>query len=305
MRMALMNSSLLISRRALGAPTFSSALPSADLSWPSSGGGGGNMASNFSVSTTQLCLDRYDLMSSTSMSPSGLMASNRFSGEPPWASMQTRSLAATSIRTDSFSAKALCIANCRPFAATPSTARRRASCMSFLLRSDVASCIMRSASSGNSTINFSISSSLFEMSSRAARDGAQSSVRAFAPCRSCEVVSSPASLLSFCADSSYSVSFGPMSSNVFDISAMGSFHSSCLASTSSLRRCASSASRRSFSRRIFRSTRQRASSRAMPIARFSSWKASYFTPGLPGLIICLQIRPRLSSGISKPKSSLA
>mmetsp|Transcript_58355 Transcript_58355/g.170624 ORF Transcript_58355/g.170624 Transcript_58355/m.170624 type:complete len:262 (-) Transcript_58355:2428-3213(-) len=110
----------------------------------------GKSASSFSDSISHMCSSKNFRISSFVSSPlsSPDMTLKRSSALPPFASMQTRSLAATSIRRASYSAKAWFHAHCRTFATMPCALTRRRFCMSALLLNDVNSCRMASTSSG-------------------------------------------------------------------------------------------------------------------------------------------------------------
>mmetsp|Transcript_22552 Transcript_22552/g.67685 ORF Transcript_22552/g.67685 Transcript_22552/m.67685 type:complete len:342 (+) Transcript_22552:541-1566(+) len=267
--------------------------------------GGGKMAINLSTSISQSNFLRNAWTSSKSTTPVGEMTSYRFSGLPPCASMQTRNLAATSIRNCSFSAKALCNASCRPFMTTPSTCLSRTSIMSLLAFSATKSSFRSSPNSCRSRTSLANACIFSASRCRAERGMPHSSSRALEPIRSSATFRLPASLLNFCAATSASLTCGMMDSRVSSIWAQGSLSSACLRTMRSFRFWASSASRRSFSMRCLRFARPRASSRAMPTAVFNCWKSSNLTPSLPGFTNCLRIRSKFVSGISKPNSSLA
>mmetsp|Transcript_43243 Transcript_43243/g.123707 ORF Transcript_43243/g.123707 Transcript_43243/m.123707 type:complete len:245 (+) Transcript_43243:752-1486(+) len=244
-------------------------------------------------------------MTLTSILPSGAICSNRSSGLPPWASMATRSRAATSILRASFSAKALCEASCRPLAAMPSTVFSLMSYMSPREVSAESSVFRISPSSGMASTSFCNVAVFSLRSVQALRAGSQARMMASDLLfRSC-VVSVPAALVRSCAAASEACTAGPSLSSSVMSSAVGSFNSAIFASTRAWRFSASSFSRASRSIRSTRLRLFRTSSRAMPTAVLRIWKSSSLTPFLPCLTSCLHILSKFSSGRSKPNSALA
>mmetsp|Transcript_131684 Transcript_131684/g.367074 ORF Transcript_131684/g.367074 Transcript_131684/m.367074 type:complete len:273 (+) Transcript_131684:797-1615(+) len=116
----------------------------------------GKSASSFEESISHMCSSKKARISSLVSSPlsSPEMTPKRSSALPPFASMQTRSFAATSIRKASYSANAWCHAHCRTFATIPCAFTRRRFCMSALLLKEVSSCRIGSTSSGISETVF-------------------------------------------------------------------------------------------------------------------------------------------------------
>mmetsp|Transcript_57006 Transcript_57006/g.152598 ORF Transcript_57006/g.152598 Transcript_57006/m.152598 type:complete len:629 (+) Transcript_57006:961-2847(+) len=243
------------------------------------------------------------LVSSPPSSPE--IAPKRSSALPPFASMQTRSFAATSILSASYSAKACCQAHrCTPAAVSCALTRRRF-CMSALLLSDVSSCRIASTSSGISeTVLVTVwmrSWTAFSRAFTTSRD---------APTR--PLLSLSSSSLSFLdsadkdsASASALWTFGSKSPNSASTSELVFAISAFFSSTRPRRFSAWILSTSSCSRRFARRDCPRSSSRAMPTADFSSWKSANARPLRPCRKSCLQILSKFARGRSKPNTSLA
>mmetsp|Transcript_79459 Transcript_79459/g.208661 ORF Transcript_79459/g.208661 Transcript_79459/m.208661 type:complete len:344 (+) Transcript_79459:597-1628(+) len=261
-------------------------------------------ASSLPASTSAEFFSRYLATSSLVTLPSGETASYRSSALPFCASMQTRSLAATSMRSVSYSAKAFVAAIALPARILAFALARRVTCASTLLLTAPSSLPIARLRSGASLASAttvltrpwtSVTFSVVSLAS-ASRDVAFS--------LSASTCSSPTSLESLSAADSRASTFSPRVSS----SAMSpptTFRTVSFSfSTSAFRLSASAFSFASLARRSVLFTLPIASSRAMPTADFRSWNSPIASPFLAPKR-CLQIRSRLAFGTSNLYSVLA
>mmetsp|Transcript_78907 Transcript_78907/g.235177 ORF Transcript_78907/g.235177 Transcript_78907/m.235177 type:complete len:414 (-) Transcript_78907:133-1374(-) len=265
----------------------------------------GKSASSFSDSISHMCSSRNLRISSFVSSPlsSPEMTWNKSSALPPFASMQTLSLAATSIRKASYSANAWCHAHCLTFATLPCALTSRRFCMSALLLREVSSCRIASTSSGisDTVLVMLWTRSWTDLSWAFTASIDASTLPAFS--LSSSILSL---LLSFDNDSASSSApciFGSNSPNAVRTSELVVASSVFFSSTRNLRFSASILSCFSCSKRFTRRSLPRSSSRAIPMAVFSSWKSAKSRPLRPYRNSCLHILSKLSLGSSKPNAS--